>query len=113
MHDGVTNRYYFEINGRPITLVSLIPKQIYKEQLKLKKEKVEKESLYIKMTFFANKVLLVFYDDVILCLVNDYLTLEDVFHDRNSRLNLLKDGENDTNQVMSEFGLKLSTNQFC
>jgi hypothetical protein len=65
------------------------------------------------MTFFANKVLLVFYDDVIICLVNDYLTLEDVFHDRNSRLNLLKDGENDTNQVMSEFGLKLSTNQFC
>jgi hypothetical protein len=102
------------MNGRPITLVSLISKQIYEDQLKLKKEKiVENESLYIKMTFFANKVLFVFYDDVILCPVNDYLTLQDVFHDTNSSLNLFKDGENDTNQVRSECGLKLSTNQFC
>jgi hypothetical protein len=65
------------------------------------------------MTFFANKVLLIFYDDVILYLVNDYLTLECVFHDKNLRLNLFKDGENDMNQVKSEFGLKLATNQFC
>jgi hypothetical protein len=70
MHDGVTNRYSFEMNGRPITLISLTPKQIEEEQLKLKKEKmVEKESLYIRETFFTNKVLLGFDDDVIFCLV--------------------------------------------
>jgi hypothetical protein len=50
-----------------ITLVSLTPKQIYEEQLKLKKENmVKKESLHIKGTFFANKVHLGFDDDVIL-----------------------------------------------
>ena len=40
MHDGVTNSYSFKMNGRPITLVSLTPKQIYEEQLKLKKRKM-------------------------------------------------------------------------
>jgi len=48
------------MNERPITLASLTPKQIYEKQLKLKKEKIsEKESLYIKGTFFANKFFLV------------------------------------------------------
>jgi len=28
MHDGVTNRYSFEMNERPITLLSLTPKKI-------------------------------------------------------------------------------------
>jgi len=28
MHDGVTNRYSFKINGRSITLLSLTPKKI-------------------------------------------------------------------------------------
>jgi hypothetical protein len=66
-YDGVTNRYCFDMNGSLITLVSLTLQQIYEEQLKLKKENmVEKQSLYIKMTFFANKVLLGFDDDVIL-----------------------------------------------
>ena len=37
MHDGVKNRYFFEMNGRLISLVSLTPKQIYEDQLKLKK----------------------------------------------------------------------------
>ena len=47
MHDGVTNKYSFEMNGRPITLVSLTPKQIYEEQLKLNKENmVERELVY-------------------------------------------------------------------
>jgi hypothetical protein len=55
----------FEMNKKPITLVSLTPKQIYEEQLKLKKKMVEKESLYIKRTFFANKALFCFYDDAI------------------------------------------------
>jgi hypothetical protein len=65
MHDEVTNRYSFKMNGRLINLVSFTPKQIYEEQLKLNKEKiVDKKSLYIKVTFFANKVLLGFDDDV-------------------------------------------------
>jgi len=38
MHDGVTNRYSFEMNGKPITLISLTLKQIHEEQIKLKKE---------------------------------------------------------------------------
>jgi hypothetical protein len=41
--------YSFEMNRRPIALISLTSKQIYEEQLKLKKGKmVKKESLYIK-----------------------------------------------------------------
>ena len=49
---------------RPINVVSLTPKQTYEEQLKLKKKKIaENESLYIKRTFFANKVFLEFDDD--------------------------------------------------
>jgi hypothetical protein len=49
---------------RPINVVSLTPKQIYEEQLKLKKKKMaENESLYIKRIFFANKVFLGFDDD--------------------------------------------------
>jgi hypothetical protein len=49
MHDGVIDKYYFEMNGRHIALVSLTCKQIYEEQLKLKKEKmVENERLYIR-----------------------------------------------------------------
>jgi hypothetical protein len=40
MHDVVTNNYSFKMNGRPITLVSLTPKQIYEEQLKLNKGKM-------------------------------------------------------------------------
>jgi len=34
IHDGVTNMYSFKMNVRPITLISLKPKQIYEEQLK-------------------------------------------------------------------------------
>ena len=46
MYDRVTNMYFYEMNKRPITLVSLKPKQINEEQLKLKREKmVENESL--------------------------------------------------------------------
>jgi hypothetical protein len=93
MYDGVTNMYSFEMNKRPINLVYLKPKQINEEQLKLKKEKmVENESLYIKGTFFANKVLLGFDDDVILWLGTDLLKLEDVSHDTYSRSNLFKQG---------------------
>jgi len=28
MHDGVTNKYSFEMNGRPLTLLSFTPKKI-------------------------------------------------------------------------------------
>jgi hypothetical protein len=86
------------MNGRPITLISLTPKQIYKEQLKLKKKEiVEKESLYIRGTLFTNKVLPGFDDDDILRLSTDLLTLEDVFHCIYLSLNLFKEGEDDTN----------------
>jgi len=37
MYDKVINMHSSKINGRHITFVSLIPKQIYEEQLKLKK----------------------------------------------------------------------------
>jgi hypothetical protein len=54
------------MDGRPIALVPFTPKQIYDEQLKLKKRMMaKKESLYIMKTFFANKVLPGFEDDVI------------------------------------------------
>jgi hypothetical protein len=73
---------------------------------------VENESLYIRGTFFANKVLIDFDDDVILQLGTDLLTLEHVHHDTNLSLNLFKEREDDTNQVMFEFGLKMSADQF-
>jgi hypothetical protein len=71
---------YVGVVTRHIILVSLTPKQIYEEQLELKKKKmVEKESIYIRGAFFANKVFLGFDDDVILQVGTDLLTLEDVF----------------------------------
>jgi hypothetical protein len=66
--------------------------------------------LYIRGTFFANKVLLGFDDDVILWLDTDLLTLENVFHDTDLRSNLFKEMKDDTNQVISEFGLKMFAN---
>jgi hypothetical protein len=64
------------MNGRPITLVSLTSKQIFEEKLKLKKEKlVGNKSLYIKGTFFDNKVLLGFNDDAIFWICSNFLTL--------------------------------------
>jgi hypothetical protein len=61
------------MNGRPITLVPFIIMKIYDEQLKLKKRNMaEKEIWYIKETFFANKVLYGFDDDVIFQLDNDF-----------------------------------------
>ena len=44
-HDGYTNRYSFVLNKRPITLVPLTPRQVYEDQVRLKKERdVKKES---------------------------------------------------------------------
>jgi len=73
---------------------------------------VEKESLFIRRIFFANKVLLGFNDDDNFQLGIDLLTIKDVFHDTNSRLNLFKERKDDTNQVMSEFDFKIVVNQF-
>jgi hypothetical protein len=72
----------------------------------------EKKSLYIKGTFFANKVLLSFDDNVIIWLGTDLFTLEDVFYDTYLRLNLFKEGEDDTNQVRFEFDFKIYGDQF-
>ena len=56
----MTNRYSFDMNGRPITLISLTPNQIIRGAIEIEKEEVtENECLYIRETFFANKVLLV------------------------------------------------------
>jgi hypothetical protein len=61
------------MNGRPITLVSLTPKQIYEEQMKLKKENmVEKESLYIRglsllTRFFLVLMMILFFSLVLIC----------------------------------------------
>ncbi|KAL5834696.1 hypothetical protein ACOSQ4_014193 [Xanthoceras sorbifolium] len=44
-HDGYTNRYSFVLHKRPITLVPLTPRQVYKDQVRLKDERdVKKES---------------------------------------------------------------------
>jgi hypothetical protein len=37
-HDGFTNKYYFVLNQRSITLVPLTPQQVYEDQLRLQKE---------------------------------------------------------------------------
>ena len=39
-HDGYTNRYSFVLNKRPITLVPLTPRQVYEDQVRLKKKKM-------------------------------------------------------------------------
>jgi hypothetical protein len=73
-HDGVTNRYSSKMNGRHITLVSLTPKQIYEEQLKLNKKKmVEKKSLYLMgpsllTRIFLVLIIMIFFDLVLICL---------------------------------------------
>jgi hypothetical protein len=114
MYNGVTNKYSFEMNGKPITLISLTLEKICKEQLKLKKKNMTKnKSLYINETFFANKVLFGFDDDVILRLCTDLLILEYVFNYTYLRSNILKKYKHDTNQVKFEFGLKMFANKFC
>jgi hypothetical protein len=71
-HDGVTNRYSSKMNGRHITLVSLTPKQIYEEQLKLNKKKmVEKKSLYLRgpsllTRIFLVLIMMIFFDLVLI-----------------------------------------------
>ena len=42
--DAFTNRYSFVMNNKPVTLVPLTPKQVYEDQLKIKKEKDKRES---------------------------------------------------------------------
>jgi len=42
--DGYTNRYSFVRNNRTITLAPLTPKQVYEDQLKMKREREKKES---------------------------------------------------------------------
>ncbi|KAF7839837.1 Transposon Ty3-G Gag-Pol polyprotein [Senna tora] len=42
--DGFTNRYYFVMNDKPVTLVLLTPKQVFEDQIKMKKEREKNES---------------------------------------------------------------------
>ena len=37
-HDGLKNRYSFVKDSRTVTLVPLTPKQVYEDQMKLKRE---------------------------------------------------------------------------
>ncbi|KAF7810543.1 uncharacterized protein G2W53_037286 [Senna tora] len=37
--DGFTNRYSFVMNDKPVTLVPLTPKQVFEDQIKMKKRK--------------------------------------------------------------------------
>jgi hypothetical protein len=69
--------------------------------------------LYIKGNLFSNKILFCFDDNVIFWLGSDLLTLKDFFYNTDSRSNLFKEMEDDTNQVRSEFDLKMFANQFC
>lgn len=102
MHDGLTNICSFEMNKRPITLVPLTVKHIYDEQLKLKTWKMDKkESLCIKKTFFVNKVLMGFDDDIIFLLGTDLFSLREDLHVIDSRLIPLEEGGGDINQVKS------------
>ena len=38
IHDGFRNRYWFVKENKKVTLVPLTPKQVYEDQLKLKRE---------------------------------------------------------------------------
>ena len=38
MHDGFTNKYSFKMDGKLATLVPLTPKQVFEDQLRIKKE---------------------------------------------------------------------------
>ena len=78
MHGRVTNRCTFEMNGRPITIVSSISGE---------------PSLLI-ISFFG------FDDEVILRLDINLLTLEYAFYNTDSRSNIFKEGKDDTNQVL-------------
>jgi len=72
IHDGVTNKYFFEMNEKLITLVSLTPKQIYEEQLKLNKEKMVKMKLvyqgglFLLTRFFLILLMMMLFFDLIL-----------------------------------------------
>jgi hypothetical protein len=59
------------MTGRPITLVSLTSKQIYEEQLKLKKGKIaKKKSLYIRgpsLRFFLVLMMMLLFSLLMIC----------------------------------------------
>ena len=38
IHDGFKNRHFFVKDNKTVTLIPLIPRQVYKDQMKLKKE---------------------------------------------------------------------------
>ena len=44
IHDGFLNRYSFVKDGRKVTLAPLSPKEVYEDQCKLKRERVEAEN---------------------------------------------------------------------
>ncbi|XP_072064137.1 uncharacterized protein [Arachis hypogaea] len=52
-HDGYTNRFSFDFNGRKITLAPLSPKEVYLDQLNTNTKKIKK--VESKLCFFAKE----------------------------------------------------------
>ena len=48
IHDGFKNRYSFVKDGKSVTLVSITPKQVYEDQLKLKSEFEQKNMMRVE-----------------------------------------------------------------
>jgi hypothetical protein len=61
----------------------------------------KRESLYIRETFFVNKVLMGFDDDVIFWLSINLFSLRDDLHVIDSRMIPFEEGGDDINQVRS------------
>jgi hypothetical protein len=55
IHYWFKNRFSFVKDGKFVAFISLIPKQVYKDQFKLKRENTdESKSLYVKERFIQN-----------------------------------------------------------
>jgi len=42
LHDGLTNKIYFNFHGHKVTLKSLSPKEVHEDQLKMKEKRERK-----------------------------------------------------------------------
>jgi hypothetical protein len=79
----------------------------------LKEKMVEKKSLYIRGPYFVTRFFLVSMMMLFFSLILIFWPYKMFFHDTYSRSNFFKVGENDTNQVWSEFSFKMYVDRFC